>query len=79
MDGIESQHEDARADLVTVAEVAERLRLSRMTVYRLIHSGELPALRMGRSFRVPRVAVDEYVEQSFSGYDFDDESRAVNG
>ena len=42
---------------LTVAEVADMMRVSRMTVYRLVHSGELPAIRFGRSFRVPEAAV----------------------
>lgn len=42
---------------LTVAEVAETMRVSKMTVYRLIHAGELPAIRFGRSFRVPESAV----------------------
>ena len=33
------------------------MRVSKMTVYRLVHSGELPAIRFGRSFRVPESAV----------------------
>lgn len=52
--------EDVGAFL-TVAEVAERMRVSKMTVYRLVHSGELPAVRFGRSFRVQRSAVDELI------------------
>ncbi|MFP5335374.1 MAG: excisionase family DNA-binding protein, partial [Actinomycetes bacterium] len=36
-----------------------------MTVYRLVHSGELPAVRVGRSFRVPEQAVDDYLRHSF--------------
>ncbi|AJW78145.1 MULTISPECIES: helix-turn-helix domain-containing protein [Clavibacter] len=42
---------------LTVAEVAEMMRVSKMTVYRLVHSGDLPAIRFGRSFRVPESAV----------------------
>ena len=42
---------------LTVAEVAEMMRVSKMTVYRLVHSGELPAVRFGRSYRVPESAV----------------------
>ena len=38
--------------LLTVAEVASLMRVSKMTVYRLVHNGELPAVRVGRSFRV---------------------------
>lgn len=44
---------------LTVAEVADAARVSRMTVYRLVHSGELPAVRVGRSFRVPESAVEQ--------------------
>jgi excisionase family DNA binding protein len=38
--------------LLTVAEVARLLRVSNMTVYRLIKSGELRAIRVGKSFRI---------------------------
>ncbi len=50
---------------LTVAEVATRMRVSKMTVYRLVHSGELEAVRVGRSFRVPEPAVDDYLRKSF--------------
>ena len=49
----------------TVAEVAEIMRVSKMTVYRLVHSGELPAVRVGRSFRVHEKAVNDYLDSSF--------------
>lgn len=38
--------------LLTAAEVADQLRVSTMTVYRLIRRGELPAVRVGRNYRV---------------------------
>ncbi len=38
--------------LLTVAEVADALRVSNMTVYRLIKAGDLPALRVGRNYRI---------------------------
>ncbi|WP_213815541.1 helix-turn-helix domain-containing protein [Glaciihabitans sp. dw_435] len=47
---------------LTVAEVAEMMRVSTMTVYRLVHSGELPAVRFGRSFRIPESAVATAIE-----------------
>ena len=50
---------------LTVAEVASMMRVSKMTVYRLVHSGEMPAVRVGRSFRVPEKAVDDYLRDSF--------------
>jgi excisionase family DNA binding protein len=50
---------------LTVAEVAKAMRVSKMTVYRLVHSGELPAVRVGRSFRVPEDAVNEYLRKAY--------------
>jgi excisionase family DNA binding protein len=50
---------------LTVAEVAAAMRVSKMTVYRLVHSGELPAVRVGRSFRVPEQAVTEYLQKAY--------------
>ena len=55
----------ADVNLLTVAEVAAAMRVSKMTVYRLVHSGELPALRVGKSFRVSQDAVNEYLRKSF--------------
>ena len=50
---------------LTVAEVAALMRVSKMTVYRLVHAGELPAVRVGRSFRVPEKAVHDYLRDAF--------------
>jgi excisionase family DNA binding protein len=50
---------------LTVAEVAAQMRVSKMTVYRLVHSGELEAVRVGRSFRVPVHAVEEFLGKSY--------------
>lgn len=50
---------------LTVAEVATIMRVSKMSVYRLIHSGALEAVRFGRSFRVPEKAVHDYLKGSF--------------
>ena len=40
------------------------MRVSTMTVYRLVHSGELPAVRFGRSVRIPESAVSQIVYQA---------------
>ena len=53
------------AKFLTVAEVAGMMRVSKMTVYRLVHNGELPAVRVGRSFRVVEEDVNEYLRKSF--------------
>ena len=51
---------------LTVAEVAAIMRVSKMTVYRLVHSGELTSVRVGRSFRVPEHAVHDYLRGAFT-------------
>lgn len=47
--------------LLTVDEVAAILRVSRMTVYRLIRNGQLPAVRVGRGYRIKAYAVEKYL------------------
>ncbi|MDP2772368.1 MAG: helix-turn-helix domain-containing protein [Nocardioides sp.] len=55
----------SESKFLTIAEVAAMMRVSKMTVYRLVHGGDLPALRVGRSFRVLEKDVDEYLRKSF--------------
>jgi len=55
----------AQVRFLTVAEVAALMRVSKMTVYRLVHSGELNAVRVGRSFRVPEKAVHDYLRDAY--------------
>ncbi len=47
--------------LLTVAEVAATMRVSTMTVYRLIKSGEMAALRVGKNYRVREAELDRYL------------------
>lgn len=56
----------AGARFLTVSEVAQALRVSNMTVYRLINAGELPALRVGRSFRLREEDVDKYLSDRYT-------------
>lgn len=63
-------------DLLTAAEVAERLRVSTMTVYRLIRSGELPAVRVGRNYRVRSDDLLSYLDrQRVDPSDFGDAAQ----
>jgi excisionase family DNA binding protein len=56
----------ARAHFMTVAEVAGLMRVSNMTVYRLIKAGDLPAVRVGKSFRVREDDVDQYLSSRYT-------------
>ena len=48
--------------LLTVREVAESMRVSTMTVYRLIRAGALPALRVGKHFRIREADLGTYLD-----------------
>jgi len=50
-----------RSRFLTVAEVAEELRVSSMTVYRLIKSEQLPATRVGKSLRIREDDVERFL------------------
>jgi excisionase family DNA binding protein len=50
-----------RIKALRVEEVAERLQVELRTVYRLIHKGELKARKIGRMYRVPLEALDNYL------------------
>lgn len=49
--------------LLTVAEVAGAMRVSNMTVYRLIKSGELPAVRVGKNYRLRESDLERFLEE----------------
>ena len=51
---------------LTVQEVADMLRVSTMTVYRIIKGNELPAVRVGRSFRVAQTYINTYLSQRYT-------------
>lgn len=56
----------ARSDFLTVAEVAQLMRVSTMTVYRLIKAGELPSVRVGKSHRIRETDVDAYLAKGYT-------------
>jgi excisionase family DNA binding protein len=57
---------ESESSFVTVAEVAGQLRVSNMTVYRLIQSGQLAAVRVGRSYRIRDTDVDRYLADQYT-------------
>jgi excisionase family DNA binding protein len=58
------EHEDSR--FLTVTEVAATLRVSNMTVYRLINTGSLAAVRIGKSFRIREDDLNRYLAQQYT-------------
>jgi excisionase family DNA binding protein len=59
-----AQRSFREARFVTAREVAQLMRVSKMTVYRLIHQGHLPAVRVGRGYRMREEDVHRYLMSS---------------
>jgi excisionase family DNA binding protein len=64
-DQMDNPSSDALGRFMTVAEVARRLRVSNMTVYRLVNSGQLPAVRVGRGYRIRTDDVHKYLDERY--------------
>lgn len=61
-----AQQSFREARFVTVNEVAQLMRVSKMTVYRLIAQGDLPAVRIGRTYRIREEDVHRYLESRYT-------------
>jgi excisionase family DNA binding protein len=59
--------------LLTVGEVAQVMRVSNMTVYRLIKSGQLAAIRVGKNYRIRRRDVSRYLEERAVHFEGDED------
>jgi excisionase family DNA binding protein len=64
--GTLSREPFTEARLLTVNEVADLLRVSRMTVYRLIRQGDMAALRVGRNYRLREEDVHSYLNERYT-------------
>ena len=52
--------------LLTVAEVADRLRVSKMTVYRMCHTRDIESIRIGKAYRIPEPVLLAYIREGGS-------------
>ena len=50
-------------ELMTVEEVADYLRVTEKTIYRLLRRGKIPATKVGRQWRFQKAAIDEWLHQ----------------
>lgn len=58
--------------LLTVAEAQTALSISRPTLYRLMASGEIHSVKLGRSRRIPQSSLDDFIaalKEADSGLD----------
>ncbi|MQY53179.1 MAG: helix-turn-helix domain-containing protein [Firmicutes bacterium] len=49
--------------LMTIREVADYLRLSKVTVYKMTRQGKIPALKIGKQWRYNKSEIDSWVKQ----------------
>ena len=56
-------YQNELSDLITVDELCELLFIGKNAAYRLLNTGEVKAFRIGRSWKIPREAVYEYVRR----------------
>jgi len=54
---------DTNFHLLTVEEMAEILRIGRSSAYELCRQNEFPVIRIGRSIRIPKKALLDWIEQ----------------
>jgi excisionase family DNA binding protein len=52
------------SDVMTVEQVADYLQLNKLTVYKYIRDGRLPASKLGKSYRIRMSDVDSFLEQA---------------
>ena len=60
------ERSDLGESFLTVAEVAELLKLNQQTVRNWIDAGTLPALRVGRRVRIKRSDLERLLEQGYT-------------
>jgi excisionase family DNA binding protein len=54
---------DGRLELMTVTELAEYLRISKASVYRLVRQGQIPVSKVGRQLRFRKDIVDVWLSK----------------
>jgi excisionase family DNA binding protein len=50
-------------ELLSIAQVCQRLDMGRSWVYRRIHEGEIPSVRLGRAIKIRRADLEKYLEE----------------
>ena len=51
-------------EILTPEDVMDYLYIGRNAVYKLLNSGELKAFRVGRNWKIPKKALDEYIDSN---------------
>lgn len=52
------------ADFLTTHDVQDLLQVDRTTIYRMVESGRLPAIRVGKQWRFARAEIEQWLERA---------------
>ncbi|WP_425298280.1 helix-turn-helix domain-containing protein [Nocardia abscessus] len=66
---VSQQPNYARSDLLTVTEAHTRLRISKWSIYKLIHQRELDTIKIGARRFVPNSEIEHFLRKLSAGYD----------
>jgi excisionase family DNA binding protein len=61
--GVDNYWGDSAGGIMTVHHVAKYLRLSEAKVYRMARTGELPAFRIGKTWRFDKRSIDDWIRE----------------
>lgn len=50
-------------DILTIEELCEILKIGRNRAYELLESGAIKGFRLGKPWKIPRIAVENYLKQ----------------
>ena len=49
-------------DVMNIEQMCDALRISTKTGYKLLHEGKIPAMKIGRSYRIPKAHLFTYLQ-----------------
>jgi excisionase family DNA binding protein len=55
--------ESSDLELLSIPQVCQRLAMGKSWVYRRIHEGEIPSVRLGRTIKISRADLEHYLEE----------------
>ncbi|MCI9500649.1 MAG: helix-turn-helix domain-containing protein [Hungatella sp.] len=50
-------------DIITIPELCEVLMIGRNRAYELLKTGQIPAFQLGRNWKIPKIALEEYLKK----------------
>lgn len=55
--------DNTQEEYLTPEQVAEKLKVKKITIYRMARSGKIPAIKFGKSWRISSIKLAEFLEK----------------